>query len=314
MDADSCFIITGGIAMFMSIYALNKFRILIGLKKQINKYRELNLLFKKDNIKLQKEIERCSRAHKELRKTKKRISRANAKHKANLRAFEQIQVDMKIAGTKQVQGMTQIHKKAVDMKQSWRDELLSNERALLTSAYERFESAGDRTDGVTYEEFKELYRFLPKRYSKRFARMGTFTTFAQGGTVIDFEKFTKAIDIYAQMDVDNVDLDPTPYATPIMAPYQSHGHLPMYSDQFGSLDLRNINPVDLGLNPSSIASNQSDIDNIHYVGYSSYPGNNNGTPLFSPSINSTNEMKSLLPPQQSFHLNERYKSKSDTSI
>lgn len=195
MDPDSCFIITGGIAMFMCIYALNKFRILIGLKKQVNKYRELNMLFRKDNIKLQKEIERCSKAHKELKQTKKRISRANARHKVNLRAFEQIQVDMKIAGAKQIKGMTQIHNKAVDMKESWRNELLSNERALLTSAYEKFEAAGDRTDGVTYEEFKELYRFLPKRYSKRFARMGTFTTFAQGGTVIDFDKFTKAIDL-----------------------------------------------------------------------------------------------------------------------
>lgn len=98
------------------------------------------------------------------------------------------------------------------------------------------------------------------------------------------------------MSVDNVDLDPTPYVTPLMTPmYQ--GHSPMHSDQFSSFDL--------GLNPSSIASNQSDVDNNN--------NNKNMTPLWSPSNNSTNEMKSLLPPtqQQSFHLNDKYKSKSD---
>ena len=168
MDNDSCFIIAGSIGLFMSIYAFRKFRILIGLKREINKYKELNLKFKKDNIKLQKEVDRVLLAHKELKKTKKRITRANQRHRDNLRAFESIQVDMKLAGTKQVNGMTNVHHKAVTMKQSWRDELLSKERELLHSAFERFENAGDRTDGVTHDEFRRFSKLLPKRYSKRY--------------------------------------------------------------------------------------------------------------------------------------------------
>ena len=148
--------------------------------------------------------------------------------------------------------------------------------------------------------------------------MGTFTTFAQGATVIDFEKFTKAVDLYATMEVDNVDLDPTPYATPLQTPITTPSHGPLYSmdvqsDQFGSLELKHHGhgSSDLGLNPSSVGSNQSDTDNVHYLVYSSYHHNHHNHP---PSMPSTSEMKSLLPPtqQQSFRLSDKYKSKTDS--
>ena len=166
--------------------------------------------------------------------------------------------------------------------------------------------------------------------------MGTFTTFAQGNTVIDFEQFSKAIDLYATMEVDNVDLDPTPFVTPSLTPMMTPLHSPMFSmDRFQSMDLKNVQSIDLGLNPSSMGSlnesGQSDTETQYLAAYNSYQqkdvklhsdDNNNdkkgghNKQLSSPSNSRlTNEMRMLLPkiPDDSLlNDDDEFKSKNDS--
>ena len=120
--------------------------------------------------------------------------------------------------------------------------------------------------------------------------MGTFRTWAQGGTLLDFDKFSEAIDLYATMEVDNVDLDPTPYATPgqtpMLSPLQSGAS---FSDEQSiGLELRNIGSLDLNAH-LGISSCNSDTDtNMQYINYAQYSKK-------SPKAVNVNEMKSLLP-------------------
>eukprot|EP01083_Nonionella_stella_P249818 863408_1 len=252
----------------MSAYAIHKFRTLIGLKREVNKFRDLNRVFRKEVAAVTNEIQRVLNAHRELKSTKQRITKANAKNKENLHLFSTIEANMQIVGQKQIKGMSEVHGKVVEMKDSWRKELLNNERNMLNSAYERFEQTGHRQDGVTQDEFRKLAKMLPPTYSKRFARMGTFHTFAQGGTVIDFEKFANAIDLYATMEIDNIDLDPTPYVTPQITPLHTPWQSPFnVFDALGSMELQSINSMSLGLNPTSLLSNNSlSEDHLGYPG------------------------------------------------
>eukprot|EP01083_Nonionella_stella_P035248 96250_1 len=278
MDQDSAFILSGVIGICIFMYAIHRFRILIGLKKQINKYKELNLEFKKDVLAVKAELARVRNAHSNLRKTKHRITRANANNRKNLNRFELISKNMQIVGEKQAKGMTNIHETALEMKTSWRHELLTNERALLHSAYARFETTGHRDDGVTYDQFIKLSRMLPKRYSKRFRRMGTFDTFAHGGSVIDFRMFTNAIDLYATMEVDNVDLDPTPYVTPSHTPsHSSHVHLqspfhtPMHSPfhiGIGMHDHPHLSALEFSYNRSAASDDNHEMSMSHFDDHS----------------------------------------------
>ena len=47
MDQDTAFITCGALGLFMTIYSINKFRTLIGLKMEVDKFKELNMQFRK---------------------------------------------------------------------------------------------------------------------------------------------------------------------------------------------------------------------------------------------------------------------------
>ena len=139
-------------------YSSYKFKILISLKKEIDKYRSLNVKFKRENKKLSAEIERVKKARKTLKKTKKRLTRSNDRNRENLQKFEQVEANMKVAGENAIKGMNSAYNMAIAIRKKWRDELLANEREMLQAVYNRYERKHTNKSnlGMTASDFEQV--------------------------------------------------------------------------------------------------------------------------------------------------------------
>lgn len=207
MDNDSCFILVGMIGLTMCLYASYKFKISINLKKEVDKYKQLNLKMKRENKHLAAIVKRTRKAVHVLRKTKRRLAKANNKNKQNLKKFENIEENMRVIGKKANIKLTDVHERTKEMKTKWRNEYLQNERDMLHSVFTRYErkhtSKGSKM-GMTQDDFKEFQEMLPSRYGSRFDRLGTFHTFAAGKSMIDIHDFANALDTFAEIEVDDI--------------------------------------------------------------------------------------------------------------
>eukprot|EP00483_Globobulimina_turgida_P000561 UN00561 len=155
MDNDSSFIVCGIVGLTLCSYALFKFKLSMNLKKEVDKYKQLNLKFRRENILLKAEVNRVVAAHAMLKKTRRRLVIANNKNKDNLLKFEAIERNMQIAGEKSVEGMVEIHGKTVALRKNWREQFLDSERAMLEAVYSRFERKHSKrpTLGMNIDDF-----------------------------------------------------------------------------------------------------------------------------------------------------------------
>lgn len=197
-DNDTTFILCGLIGLTMCGYAGYKFKISISLKKQVDHYKELNLQFKKENIKLKAEVDRVNLARKTLQKTKRRLVIANNNNLENIKKFEQVENNMRLIGENAIKGMGSVRNKATEIKSKWRDEFLANEREMLQAVYGRYERKHTNKSrlGMTAEDFQEFQEMLPRRYKTRFNRMGTFSNLALDNSMLDYQEFANALDIF----------------------------------------------------------------------------------------------------------------------
>ena len=210
MDQESCFIFVGIIGLTMSSYSFYKFKISIALKQEIDKYKTLNLNFKKENIKLQANVDRAEKAINLLKSTQKRLSRANHRNQRNLHKFENVEENMRVIGKKANLKLTDVRAHTHEIREKWRNEFLSNERHLLHAVFNRYErkhSSHQSKFGMTHEDFLEFQQMLPERYSSRFDRLGTFHKLSAGKSMIDVQDFANTLDVFAKMEVDEVDVD-----------------------------------------------------------------------------------------------------------
>ena len=60
---------------------------------------------------------------------------------------------------------------------------------------------------MTEDEFEQFSKQLPEAYQVRFARMGTFSKLARNKDVILLEDFEQTLDIFAEMQAKDCDID-----------------------------------------------------------------------------------------------------------
>eukprot|EP01084_Bolivina_argentea_P315568 546752_1 len=60
---------------------------------------------------------------------------------------------------------------------------------------------------MTKSEFEQFAARLPEQYQKRFVRLGTFAKLSNNKGVIEYADFEMILDVFAEMVVDNVDID-----------------------------------------------------------------------------------------------------------
>eukprot|EP00485_Elphidium_margaritaceum_P010107 CAMPEP_0202695596 /NCGR_PEP_ID=MMETSP1385-20130828/9159_1 /ASSEMBLY_ACC=CAM_ASM_000861 /TAXON_ID=933848 /ORGANISM="Elphidium margaritaceum" /LENGTH=369 /DNA_ID=CAMNT_0049351653 /DNA_START=43 /DNA_END=1152 /DNA_ORIENTATION=- len=207
MDNDSAFIVCGGLGLSLSAYSVVKFKHSMAVKQGVDEFKRLNIQLKKQCKSLGAEVGRIKNARKMLTKTRRRLMAANQANMDNLRKFEAVEENMRMAGEKAIDGMSDIYKQSLGIREKWRDEFLNNERHLLQAVYSRYERkhTNRSTMGMNQEDFKEFQNMLPRRYKTRFNRMGTFNALAADDSLIDWQEFSNALDAFAQMEVDAVD-------------------------------------------------------------------------------------------------------------
>eukprot|EP01084_Bolivina_argentea_P195919 335980_1 len=182
MDNDTSFIACGIIGLSMCGYGIYKFRQSLNLKKEVDKYRQLNLKFRRENIVLEATIKRVAKASFTLRACQKRLTKANNRNRKNLKRFTAVEDNMRIVGKQANVELTNINELTRDIRFKWRDQLLNQERDMLHTVYDRFERTHTNKKGLglNKQDFEQFEAMLPKRYGKRWRRMGTFNTFAGG--------------------------------------------------------------------------------------------------------------------------------------
>eukprot|EP01084_Bolivina_argentea_P059988 109593_1 len=208
MDNDSAYILCGITGLSMSSYAFYKFLISQRLKKEIDKYQKLNLEFRLENIKLDQAVTRAHKAVELLKKTRKRLSKANNRNRKNLQKFEKVEYNMQLVGKKAKLNLTEVNKMTNEIREKWRCEYLNNEREMLHAVFNRYERkhTGKSNLGMTQEDFKEFQSMLPNRYQSRFDRLGTFHTLAGVKSMIDIHDFANTLDVFAEMETDDRDI------------------------------------------------------------------------------------------------------------
>eukprot|EP01084_Bolivina_argentea_P020842 38712_1 len=210
MDGDAALIHTasGIFAMLLCIYAFYHFKILFGLRQEINNTHRLNTDFMKQNIELKTDVNRLESAGNELQKTCNKLHEIHTKQRENNEKFKMMQTNMRAANLDSIKGIFEIRKKINKYSDSWTTSLHSKQRKVFVSLFERFENKHSNIyNGMCKEEFDELCALLPNEYKERFGRLGTFTKLANNKSYINYKDFECCLDLFHEMNVKNIDMD-----------------------------------------------------------------------------------------------------------
>ena len=151
-------------------------------------------------------MDRLERANASLRESQDRIRSANLKNRENLNQFAQLQETMKKMNLHTVDELKGITDKANRIGSKWQDQLIEHERDMLHTVFDRYEEASGKS-GMTIKEFEEFSKQLPESYQRRFARLGTFDKISHDGVHLNFSDFNEALDLFAEMDALDCDID-----------------------------------------------------------------------------------------------------------
>jgi len=141
-----------------------------------------------------------------LKETQHRLFRANEKNRQNLDQFHGIQNNMEQFNAESLSELQDVVNKSHHLEAIWHDELFKHERNLLHTVFDRFCSYQNHV-GMTKKEFDEYINQLPVAYQERFGRMGTFAKIAGNKDVILLEDFEQCLDIFAEMQASNIDIE-----------------------------------------------------------------------------------------------------------
>ena len=205
------YIIAGIYAILQSLYGLNHFRLLFNLKNEIDKFENGNNAFKYQRKELNVQINRLSQGKTELKYTHKKLQESNLKMIDMIKKFEHLEKELNLINATNYNEITNISKKTNQLKSKYYDISLQQQRNILWRIFNRLEFHGENKKGITKDDYLIFRDLLPTEHRQRFDRLGGFQTLLKisdnkNKNYIDSEDFEKALDIYAQMMVENADI------------------------------------------------------------------------------------------------------------
>jgi len=229
MDHDTAYIICGVVGISICVYGMRHFGKLMLLKTHIDSFGSLNVKFRREQFKLNREVDSIEAANRNLRDTHHRLVEATKRNRENLAVFRELEVNMSRLGKESIAGLSELQQKCKNMEKKWHDELYNHQRNLVHAVFERLEQQGmEQGQGITRRQFEQFQQELPDEYKARFARLGTFDAMSEGKEVIDAEDFKKALDVFAEMAADDVDIEFEVKKTPKVVPQDGSGEQLMY--------------------------------------------------------------------------------------
>jgi len=197
------YILAGISAIVMAAYATNHFRLLLGLKEEVDKMGKLNKEFKQENASLRQEVDKLSRARVQLQSVDAELRESNVRLKNNLVKFRELDDNLKNLSDNNLEGLSKLKKTSQAVMDRWTESLIKNEKAILNKVYDKFEFKDGNAD-LSEDEFHQFLDSLPSEYRKQFQAMGkTFKQLAGDDNMMQYEEFTALVDAW----VDNVATD-----------------------------------------------------------------------------------------------------------
>ena len=183
--------------MILALYGARHFRMLLGLKVEVDRYGKLNENFKEENQKLHREVDRLSRAHDELAAIQQRLQETTKGYAENIEKFRNIDETLRKLAEDNIEGVEKLKELSQHVQESMHDELVQHERDILHKVMEALEFQ-DSKEGLNEEEYNKFIGLLPLSFQRRFSNMNyTFDQISGPDGILDIEDFRKLADEFA---------------------------------------------------------------------------------------------------------------------
>eukprot|EP01083_Nonionella_stella_P014776 41398_1 len=211
-EQSTAYIFAGIYGMGTALYGMNHFRLLMSLRGEVDGVQENNKWFREQHNAINIEVNKLEECIPKLKATQHNLQESNAKFLDQIQKFGTLQKAMKDCDKKNLKELTQLGEKTNSMNEKYSRALLTQQKTILTRAFEHVERKRIDTIGFTKEEYDIFVDLLPVEYQTRFKRMGGFERlleFCDAGDneYIDDRKFRKALVVYAEMYVKNKDIE-----------------------------------------------------------------------------------------------------------
>eukprot|EP00485_Elphidium_margaritaceum_P023101 CAMPEP_0202711592 /NCGR_PEP_ID=MMETSP1385-20130828/23347_1 /ASSEMBLY_ACC=CAM_ASM_000861 /TAXON_ID=933848 /ORGANISM="Elphidium margaritaceum" /LENGTH=381 /DNA_ID=CAMNT_0049371345 /DNA_START=74 /DNA_END=1219 /DNA_ORIENTATION=- len=204
------YVIIGIYGCLTSLYAMNHFRLLIGLRNNIDNLQALNSTFKYERTAINVSVHELQKGRYLLQDTQQKLHENNVRMMETLQSFEALQHQMRTLNVANVEQISEIGQKSQTLREKLYGNTFFQHRQILWGIFDRIERLGN-VKGITRQEYNEFERLLPEQHRGRFQRTGGFDGLlrmsgSQGRDYIDADDFTQALDVYATMMVEDCDI------------------------------------------------------------------------------------------------------------
>lgn len=125
------YMLAGISAIVMSLYGAYHFKILLGLKEQVDQYANLNKQFKQENAALRKEVDKLSHARVRLQTVQGELSDSNKTLAESLEKFRTLEANLQASSADNIEGLGEILKQSKAVVESMNEQCQKSERAIL---------------------------------------------------------------------------------------------------------------------------------------------------------------------------------------
>jgi hypothetical protein len=196
------YVMAGVAAVLMSCYGANHFRILLGLKEQVDKMSNLNREFRGENAALKTEVDKLSKAKDQLNGVEVGLRDSNRKLKENVEKFKQLDRNLKKLSDSNIKGLAKLQQSSQAVMNTMSASLIRHEKDILYKVFQHMQLK-DNHPGLTEEEFNDFLDALPESYRERFRASGdTFASLAGKDNVLDIQEFRQMVDKFAELEAE----------------------------------------------------------------------------------------------------------------
>eukprot|EP01083_Nonionella_stella_P252577 870060_1 len=163
-------IIAGVSGFFLAIYGANHFRILLGLKEQVDRFGKNNREFKTMNAGLRTEVSKLTKATEELSGVADRLKQTTKGYEENVSKFRALDEKLGKLADDNIAGLEKLQELTKTVQDSIQKELIQHQRDIVMRIQESMEMKDDK-EGMTNDEYNAFINYLPKGFQIRFQKI-----------------------------------------------------------------------------------------------------------------------------------------------
>jgi len=194
-------ILCGLAAIVLSLWGAQHFKILLGLKRNVEALAKSNRAFKSENAEMQRQVDKLLKAQQELSATQDQLNQTTAEYQANIQKFKALDDKLNSLADDSIAGLGALKEMSQHVQESINKEMVQHNRNILQTTYESVEIRDDQ-DGLSEAEFNQFVTALPANFQERFSTMSeqgkSFKEMAGDDGILDMDEFTELCDEFAE--------------------------------------------------------------------------------------------------------------------